>query len=162
MQSEWVFRLPQSSCRVSRGRRYFRCEYRMLELLAGVEQAAHRLRNRGLLSRYWVDGQPGRILERGGESDRFWSVESYNSAQGNSAVVLDRCGHEFDCRGGDRGDWDISVREKRLSHRSCSKLDRQRERTDRFVARRRRAMEASAVCRHGQWHVFILWAPISD
>src|SRR5262249_44242325 len=162
MQSEWVFRLPQSSRRVSRGGRYFRCEHRMLELLAGVEQAADRLRNRGLLSRYWVDGQQGRILERGGESNRFWSVESYNSAPSNSAVVLHRCGHEFCRGGGDRGDWDLSVREKRLSHGSCSKLDRQREYADRFVARRRRAMEASAVCRHGQCHVFILWAPISD
>src|SRR5215470_16710494 len=162
MQSEWVFRLPQSSRRVSRGRRYFRSEHCMLELLAGVEQAAGRLRNRGLLSRYWVDGQPGWILERGGESGRFWSVESYNPAPGNSTVVLEGCGREFDCRGGDRGDWDISVREKRLSHGSCSKLDRQREWADRFVARRRRAMEASAVCRHGQCHVFILCAPISD
>src|SRR5215472_18663492 len=102
----------------------------MLEPLAGVEQAPRRLCNRGLLSRYWVDGQPGRILERGGEFDRFWSVESYNSAPGNSAVILDRRGHEFDCRGGDRGDWDISVREKRLPRGSCSKLNGQRECAD--------------------------------
>src|SRR5262249_57455480 len=106
----------------------------MLEQLAGVEQAPRRLRNSGLLSRYWVDGQPGRILERGGESDRFWSVESYNSAAGNSAVVLDRCGHEFDCRGGDRGGWDISVREKRLSHGSCSKLFRPKTNPHPFFA----------------------------
>src|SRR5215467_10599590 len=134
----------------------------MLEPLAGVEQVARRLRNRGLLSRYWADGQPGRILERSGKSHRFCCVESYKSAPGNPAVVLDRCGHECDCRNGDRGDWAISVREKRLSHGSCSKLDRQREWADRYVARRRRAMEASAVCRHWQCHIFILWAPISD